>query len=65
MPTADRARKAGKASLGKPKSGSTDCYVLEEVNLVNKMPLSRKGLGLRIPKKSCSSAGLRGRRTLI
>jgi hypothetical protein len=46
MPTADRARKAGKASLGKPKSGSTDCYVLEEVNLVNKTPLSRKGLGL-------------------
>ena len=25
----------------------------------------RKGLGLGIPKKSCSSAGLRGRRTLI
>ena len=43
MPTADRARKAGKASFCKPKSGSTECYVLEEVNPVDKTPLSEKG----------------------
>jgi hypothetical protein len=34
--------KGGKASLGKPKSGSTEWYVTEEVNPVNKMPLSEK-----------------------
>ena len=33
----------GKASLGKPKSGSTECYVTEEVNPLNKLPLSEKG----------------------
>ena len=36
-------RKAGKANLGKPKSGSTEFFVMEEVNLVDKMPLSEKG----------------------
>ena len=40
MPTVDRGRKGGKASLGKPKSGSTEWFVMEEVN---KMPLSEKG----------------------
>ena len=43
MPSADRASKGGKASLGKPKSGSTECYVTEEVNPVDKTPLSEKG----------------------
>jgi hypothetical protein len=43
MPTVDRARKGGKACLGKPKSGSTECYVTEEVNPVDKTPLSEKG----------------------
>jgi hypothetical protein len=43
MATVDRGRKGGKASLGKPKSGSTEWYVTEEVNPVNKMPLSEKG----------------------
>jgi hypothetical protein len=33
----------GKASLGKPKSGSTDFFVTEEVNPVDKKPLSVKG----------------------
>jgi hypothetical protein len=36
-------RKAGKANLGKPKSGSTEFFVMEEVNLVDKTPLSEKG----------------------
>ena len=43
MPSADRVSKAGKASLGKPKGGSTEWYVTEEVNLVDKMPLSERG----------------------
>jgi hypothetical protein len=43
MPTVDRGRKGGKASLGKPKSGSTEWYVTEEVNPLNKLPLSEKG----------------------
>jgi hypothetical protein len=43
MPTVDRCRKAGKANLGKPKSGSTDFFVTEEVNPVDKTPLSEKG----------------------
>jgi hypothetical protein len=43
IPTEDRCRKAGKASLGKPKSGSTDFFVMEEVNPVDKTPLSGKG----------------------
>jgi hypothetical protein len=43
MPTVDRCRKAGKASLGKPKSGYTDFFVTEEVNPVDKKPLSEKG----------------------
>jgi hypothetical protein len=43
MPSADRARKVGKASLGKPKSGSTEFFVTEEVNPVDKTPLSEKG----------------------
>jgi len=66
MPSADRARKAAKATLGKPKGGSTEWYVTEEVNPVDKTPLSEKGgLGLQIPKKSCSSAGLQGCHALI
>jgi hypothetical protein len=36
-------RKAGKANLGKPKSGSTEFFVTEEVNPVDKTPLSEKG----------------------
>jgi len=51
MPSADRASKAGKASLGKPKGGSTECYVLEEVNPVDKMPLSEKGSPFANTKK--------------
>jgi hypothetical protein len=43
MSSAGRASKGGKAGLGKPKGGSTECYVTEEVNPVNKMPLSEKG----------------------
>jgi len=43
MPTVDRCRKAGKATLGKPKSGFTDFFVTEEVNPVDKTPLSEKG----------------------
>jgi hypothetical protein len=43
MPSTDRARKGGKATLGKPKGGSTECYVLEEVNPIDKTPLSQKG----------------------
>jgi hypothetical protein len=43
MPTVDRGRKGGKAGLVKPKSGSTDFFVTEEVNPVDKTPLSEKG----------------------
>jgi hypothetical protein len=43
IPTVDRCRKAGKAALGKPKSGYTDFFVTEEVNPVDKTPLSGKG----------------------
>jgi hypothetical protein len=43
MPSADRARKGGKSALGKPKGGSTEWYVTEEVNPVDKTPLSEKG----------------------
>ena len=39
MPTVDRGRKGGKASLGTSKSGSTEWYVTEEV-------YQRKGLGV-------------------
>jgi hypothetical protein len=42
MPSADRASKAAKATLGKRKGGSTECYVTEEVNPVDKTPLSEK-----------------------
>jgi hypothetical protein len=43
IPTVDRCRKAGKANLGKPNSGSTDFFVTEEVNPIDKTPLSEKG----------------------
>jgi hypothetical protein len=43
MPSAYRGSKGGKAGLGKPKSGSTEWYVTEEVNPLNKLPLSEKG----------------------
>ena len=42
MPSADRVSKAGKASLGKPKGGSTEWYVTEEVNPINNTRLSEK-----------------------
>jgi len=42
MPTADRGKEEGKASLGKPKSGSTEWYVTEEVNPIDKTRLSEK-----------------------
>jgi len=48
MPCADRASKAGKATLGKPKGESTECYVTEEVNPIDTTLYQRKGLGLRI-----------------
>ena len=43
MPSADRGKEGGKASLGKPKSGFTEYYVLGEVNPVDKTPLLEKG----------------------
>jgi hypothetical protein len=43
IPTVDRGRMGGKASLGKPRSGYTDFFVTEEVNPVDKTPLSGKG----------------------
>ena len=51
MPSADRVSKTGKATLGKPKGGSTECYVMEEVNLINKTPLSEKGYRFANTKK--------------
>jgi hypothetical protein len=69
MPTADRLSKRGKAgekaSLGKPKGGSTEWYVTEEVNPIDKTSLSEEGARFANTKKSYRSAGLRGRRTLI
>jgi hypothetical protein len=64
MPSADRVSKTGKATLGKPKGGSTECYVMEEVNPIDKTPLSEKGYWFANTKKSSSSAGLQGRRIL-
>ena len=55
MPSADRARKAGKSALGKPKGGSTECYVLEEVNPVDKTPLSEKGSRFANTKKKAAA----------
>jgi hypothetical protein len=43
MPSTDRGSKGGKAGLGKPKGGSTECYVTEKVNPFDKTPLSEKG----------------------
>ena len=43
IPLVDRGRMGGKACLGKPKSGSTYFFVTEEVNPVDKTPLSEKG----------------------
>ena len=47
MPTADQVSKAGKAggvaTLGKPKGGSTEWYVTEEVNPIDKTCLLKKG----------------------
>ena len=43
MSLADRGKEGGKAGLGKPKSGSTECYVTVEVNPVDKTPLLEKG----------------------
>ncbi len=65
MPSADRDKKGGKASLGKPKGGSTEWYVTEEVNSVDKTPLSEEGARFANTKKSCSSACLQGHRALI
>ena len=42
MPSADRVSKAGKARLGKPNGGSTEWYVTEEVNPIDKTRLSEK-----------------------
>ena len=55
IPSVDRARKGGKASLGKPKSGSTEWYVTEELNPVNKMPLSEKGSRFANTKRKASA----------
>ena len=55
MPTADRLSKRGKAggtaSLGKPKDGSTEWYVTEEVNLIDKTSLSEEGARFANTKK--------------
>jgi hypothetical protein len=42
MLSADRGKEGGKASLGKPKGGSTAWYVTEEVNLIDKTSLSEE-----------------------
>ena len=55
MPSADRARKAAKATLGKPKGGSTEWYVTEEVNPVDKMPLSERGSRFVNTKKKAAA----------
>jgi hypothetical protein len=55
IPTVDRGRMGGKASLGKPKSGSTDFFVTEEVNPVDKTPLSEKGSRFVNTKKKAAA----------
>jgi hypothetical protein len=55
MPSVDRAREGGKASLGKPKGGSTECYDLEEMNPIDKMPLSEKGSQFADTKKKAAA----------
>ena len=51
MPSADRVSNAGKATLGKPKSGFTEGYVTEEVNPIDKTRLSEKGSRFAKTKK--------------
>ena len=58
MPTADSGKEEGKASLGKPKSGSTEWYVTEEVNPFDKARLSEKRAQLEIPKISAENPHL-------
>jgi len=55
MPSADRASKAAKAKLGKPKGGSTECYTTEEVNPIDKIPLSEKGSRFANTKKKAAA----------
>jgi hypothetical protein len=43
MPTADRAKKAGEASLGKPKGEISEWYVTVEVDPLTNLPLKEKG----------------------
>ncbi len=69
MPIADWVSKVGKeggkASLGKPKGGSTEWYVTEEVNPIDKTHLSGTGSVWEYQIQSCSLAGLQWRRILI
>ena len=59
MPTADRLSKrgkaVGKASLGKPKGGSTEWYVTEEVNPIDKTCLSDKRARFANTKKKAAA----------
>jgi len=59
MPTADRLSKrgkaVGKASLGKPKGGSTEWYVTEEVNPIDKTSLSEEGARFANTKKKAAA----------
>ena len=43
------------ATLGKPKDGSTEWYVTEEVNPVDKTPLSEKGSRFANTKKKAAA----------
>ena len=49
--SADRCSNAGKAHLGKPKGGSTEWYVTEEVNPIDKTSLSEEGARFANTKK--------------
>jgi hypothetical protein len=45
----------GNLTLGKPKGGSTECYVTKEVNPVDKMPSSEKGSRFANTKKKAAA----------
>ena len=64
MPTADRGKEEGKASLGKPKSGSTEWYVTEEVNPIDKTRLSEKQARFANTKKKSLSSLLKSLKAL-
>ena len=61
IPSADRARKGGKSALGKTKGGSTEWYVTEEANPVDKTPFIRERVSVcKYQKKAAAQLVFEG-----